>query len=358
MNRRTALLASMFLGGLVPRSLLAQGQGRKLARRETPAESVVDDRDTADAGSGDADLPAGFPKERGFQLKTWDISGYTRISSHQAPPEKAIIDWIFLRTGMPEWHGERAAALWANRSSLSAYNSPQVLKQVSDIVERFTNAVEDMLTVNVQLVAAVDPRWRYTVYSRLTYVGAGPQGQQIWTMDMKDAALILSQMQVQQGFRPLSHRGLEMINGQTVKYQTLEERKFVGGLQRDSTAGLSFQPRPVTLYEGIVLKFSPLLNFEGTAVDAKIDLSVNTLRSLHRTRVIAPREVGLAESSIDVPDATETRLEKTVTDWKLGQTLIISCGIHPGSTTRRTACSTSRSRGHSRPPPRSSCSST
>ena len=117
-----------------------------------------------------------------------------------------------------------------------------------------------------------------------------------------------------------------MINGQTVKYQTLEERTFVGGLQRDSTAGLSFQPRPVTLYEGIVLKFSPLLNFEGTAVDAKIDLSVNTLRSLHRTRVIAPREVGLAESTIDVPDATETRLEKTVTDWKLGQTLIISCG--------------------------------
>ena len=138
MNRRTALLASMFLGGLVPRSLLAQGQGRKLARRETPAESVVDDRDTADAGSGDADLPAGFPKERGFQLKTWDISGYTRISSHQAPPEKAIIDWIFLRTGMPEWHGDRAAALGqpelrstpttrrksSSRSAISSSDSP------------------------------------------------------------------------------------------------------------------------------------------------------------------------------------------------------------------------------------------
>ena len=69
------------------------------------------------------------------------------------------------------------------------------------------NAVDDMLTVHVQIVAAVDLRWRYTVYSRLTYVGGGPQGQQIWTMKMDDAALVLSQMQIQQGFRPAGSAG-------------------------------------------------------------------------------------------------------------------------------------------------------
>jgi hypothetical protein len=332
MNRRTALLASMFLGGLVPPSLRAQGQGRRLARREETAESSAGDSDTVGAGAGfvDSDLPATFPKERTFQLKKWDISRYTRITNHQAPPEKALIDWIFLRTGTSEWHGDRPAALWANRNFLYAYNSPEILKQVYDIYERFIQADTDMLTVHVQLVAAVDPRWRYTVYSRLTYVGGGPQGQQIWTMKSDDAALVLSQMQVQQGFRPLARGRLEMINGQTVKWRTLEERTFVGGLQRDSTVGLSFQPRPEKLNEGIVLKFSPLLTFEGTGVDAKIDLTVNTLRALHRTRVIAPREVGAAETSIDVPDATETRLEQTVKNWPLGQTLVIACGIHPG----------------------------
>ncbi len=334
MNRRTALLASMFLGGLIPRSLRAQSPGRRLARREQTAGLTVGESDTAGAGAGaaavDSDLPDAFPQDHTFSLKKWPISGYTRIPNHQAPPEKALIDWIFLRTGTAEWHGDRPAALWANRNYLYAYNSPEVLKQVGDIVERFTQAVEDLLTVHVQLVAAVDPRWRYTVYSRLTYVGGGPQGQQIWTMKSDDAALVLSQMQVQQGFRPLARGRLEMINGQTVRWRTLEERTFVGGLQRDSTVGLSFQPRPEKLNEGIVLKFSPLLTFEGTGVDAKIDLTVNTLRSLHRTRVIAPREVGNAETSIDVPDATETHLEQTVKNWPLGQTLVIACGIHPG----------------------------
>jgi len=330
MNRRTALLTSMFLGGLVPRGLLAQGSGRQLANRDRTSRLSSLDRDTAVAPFSDSDLPATFPREPGFQLKKWDISRYTRIPNHQAPPEKALIDWIFLRTGINEWHGDRATALWANRSQLVAYNSPELIKQVGDIVERFTNAVEDMLSIHVQLVAAVDPRWRYTVYSRLTYVGGGPQGQQIWTMKMDDAALVLSQMQIQQGFRPLARGRLELVNGQTFRWKSLAERTFVGGLQRDSAVGLNFQPRPEKLNEGIVLKLSPLLTYEGTAVDAKIDLTVNTLRALHRTKVIAPREVGAVEATIDVPEATETHLEQTVKNWPLGQTLVISCGIHPG----------------------------
>ena len=331
MNRRTALFTSMFLGGLIPRSLHAQGQGRRLAVRDKTADLRAPGREDAEPAIADSDLPAGFPNQAGFQLKKWDISGYTGIRDHQAPPEKALIDWVFLRTATTDWHGDRPAAIWATRNELCAYNSPEILKQVNDIVERFVNAVEDMLSVNVQIVAAVDPRWRYTVYSRLTYVGGGPQGQQIWTMKMDDAALVLSQMQVQQGFRPLARGRLEMINGQTVRWKTLEERTFVGGLNRDSSAGISFQPRPEKLNEGIVLKLSPLLTYEGTGVDAKIDLTVNTLRTLHRTKIIAPREIGAAvETSIEVPEATETHLEQTVKNWPLAQTLVISCGIHPG----------------------------
>ena len=202
---------------------------------------------------------------------------------------------------------------------------------MNDIVERFTNAVEDILAVRVQIVAAVDTRWRYTVYSRLTYVGGGPQGQQIWTMTKDDSALVLSQMQIQQGFRPLASGKVEVVNGETFRWKTTKESTFVGGLQRDSSAGISFQPRPEKLNEGIVLKLSPLLTFEGNGVDAKIDLTVNTLRTLHKTKVIAPREIGAAaEMTIDVPDATETHLEQTVKNWPLNQTLVISSGIHPG----------------------------
>ena len=61
-----------------------------------------------------------------------------------------------------------------------------------------------------------------------------------------------------------------------------------------------------------------------------IDLTVNTVRSFHRTKVIAPRDVGPSEMSVDVPESTQTHLDQTVKNWPLGQTLVISAGIHPG----------------------------
>ena len=222
------------------------------------------------------------------------------------------------------------AVLSASRTELRAYNSPEILKQVDEIVERFTNATEDLLSLHVQFFAAVDTRWRYSVYSRLTFVGNGPQGQQIWTMRLEDAALVLSQMQVQQGFRKLEDQRLEMVNGQTLTVRTYEKRPYAGRLQRDGVAGAGFQTKADQLEESIILKFSPLLNFDGDAVDAMIDLTVNTVRSFHRTKVIAPRDVGPSEMSVDVPESTQTHLDQTVKNWPLGQTLVISAGIHPG----------------------------
>jgi hypothetical protein len=312
-------------------------EGRRITGRVRNASTSAAEGDEVDATAPDAGLLAALRSEHGFQFKSWDISPYTSIPTNvQAPPEKAIIDWILLRTGVSEWHGDHVTILSANRNRLYAYNSPEVIKQVGEIVERFVQATGDTLKVQVQFIAAVDPRWRYTVYPRLTHVGGGPQGQQIWTMDSRDAALVLTQMQIQQGFRQLFKDNLGLINGQTLLVQVKEPRTFVGGLQQAASGGVSFQPRPDTILEAITLKISPLLNFDGNAVDAKIDLSVNTVRMLHRTKVIAPREIGPVETSIDVPDATQTHLEQTVRNWRLGQSLIISCGVHPGILDKKT----------------------
>ena len=62
----------------------------------------------------------------------------------------------------------------------------------------------------------------------------------------------------------------------------------------------------------------------------RIDLTVNTVRMFHRTKVIAPRESGPPEMSIDVPEVSQTHLDQTVKNWPLGQTLLITGGIHPG----------------------------
>ncbi len=123
---------------------------------------------------------------------------------------------------------------------------------------------------------------------------------------------------------------VEMINGQTLTIKTSEPRGYASGLQRDGAAGAGFQPKADKLEESIVLKLSPLLNFDGDAVDAMIDLTINTVRSFHRTKVIAPRDAGPSEMSVDVPESTQTHLDQTVKNWPLGQTLVISGGIHPG----------------------------
>jgi hypothetical protein len=154
-------------------------------------------------------------------------------------------------------------------------------------------------------------------------------------MTVADAALVLSQMQLQQGFRRLADQRIEMINGQTLSIKTSEPRNFASGLQRDGTVGAALQAKADKIEESIALKLSPLLNFDGDKLDAMIDLTVNTVRSFHRTRVITPRDVGPAEMAIDVPEATQTRLEQTVQSWPLGQTLVISGGIHPGVLDRK-----------------------
>jgi hypothetical protein len=336
MNRRTALLLSM-LGGLAPQSLYAQSAGRKSSKTRDKTfapQSSRDDQPDDAAGSGDESTSA-LPPEPGFQWRRYPISRYTRAATNQSNPQKAIVDWIFKRTGLAEWHGEKMAVLSASRNELRAYNSAEVLKQVDEVVERFTNAVEDVLSVHVQFIAAVDTRWRYSVFNRLTFVGSGPQGQQIWTMRPDDAALVLSQMQVQQGFRKLADQRVEMINGQTLTIKTSEPRAFASGLQREGGAGAGFQSRADKIEESVILKLSPLLNFEGDATDAMLDLTVNTVRSFHRTRVITPRDAGPSEMAIDVPEATQTRLEQTVKNWRLGQTLVISAGIHPGVLTSK-----------------------
>ena len=255
---------------------------------------------------------------------------YTRVAQGQQNPQKAIIEWIFRRTGTADWHGEKIAALCASKTQLRAYNSPEILDQVADVVERFTDATEDILAVHVRFFVTTDTRWRNAIFSQLTPVGSGPQGQQIWTMRMTDAVMLITQLQTQQGLRKLYDDRLEMVNGQLLTIRTAEPRTYAGGMQRESAAGQGFTPRADKLEESIILKLSPLLTFEGDSVDASIDLTVNTVRMFHRTKVIVPREQGPPEMSIDVPEVSMTHLEQTVKNWPLGQTLLITGGIHPG----------------------------
>jgi hypothetical protein len=342
MNRRKLLLISTFLGGFAPFRLLAQE-----ASRRTPARSSRTRRNLEDAPrtarGGDADpvdesetaasrdeLPASLPAEAGHMFRSFDIAKYTGLPHKENNSQNSIVDWIFRRTTTAPWHGEKIAVLSAGRTKIRAFHNAKMLDQVAEVIERFTDAQADFLKLRVRFVAAGDTRWRYAVYKRLNLIGSGAQGQQIWSLRADDAAMVLTQMQVWQGFRLLEEKQFDIINGQTLYMNTSSRRPYTGGLQRDSTVGQGFQPKTEELEEGITLRISPLLAYEGDTLDAAIELTANTVRSFHQTRVLAPREVGPGELRIDVPEVSETRLNQTVKGWPIGQTLLISAGIHPG----------------------------
>ena len=97
-----------------------------------------------------------------------------------------------------------------------------------------------------------------------------------------------------------------MVNGQTLNMVTSSPRAFTGGIQRDSAVAQGYQPKTEELEEGVTLKISPLLSFEGDTIDAAVVLTTNNVRTFHQTRVLAPREVGPGELRVDVPEVSET----------------------------------------------------
>ena len=194
MNRRTALLLTILLGVLLPRGLRAQepgaagppdsqsSQGKTLrpAGEKDAGGDAADDRDEP--------VPASTIRRPGCSTSPDSRCGpMTSRATPRSPrasrtPQKAIIEWIFRRTGTADWHGEKIAVLCASKTQVRAYNSPEILKQVDEVVERFTNATDDILAVHVRFFVSSDTRWRHSVFSQLTPVGNGPQGQQIWTL--------------------------------------------------------------------------------------------------------------------------------------------------------------------------------
>jgi hypothetical protein len=336
MNRRRALIGSLWASCANLLASVSVAQQKSDDNDLKPvgkfrAVPTQEKRPARTSGSADDEpQPEGF-EESGHKWMSYDISRYMDLPHDQSkPPQNAITDWILRRYGTGIWHGDKIAALTATKSQVKAYHNAKVLKQVGEIVERFTDSTADILKVRIRFVAAADTRWRYMVLSRMNLLGGGPQGQQIWTMSLTDATMALTQMQVYQGFELLADQQVEMINGQTLSMVTQEKKPYNPGLQRQATANVqSTEPSFNQLMEGITLKFSPLLTYEGDSVDGAIELECNTVKGMVKTRVLAGREQGSNEATIDVPEVIASRLVQTVR-WNLKQTLMISGGIHPG----------------------------
>ena len=142
--------------------------------------------------------------------------------------------------------------------------------------------------------------------------------------------MVRTQMQVYQGFKLLVDQEVTMINGQTLTVAKELDIEYTSGPQRDSAVGLGYQPAIAKLKEGGTLRISPLLTYDGDGIDLALDLKVDTVQKLHPTKILTTREMGPVDMTIDVPEVAETRFNQTISNWKLGETLVMTAGIHPG----------------------------
>ena len=75
---------------------------------------------------------------------------------------------------------------------------------------------------------------------------------------------------------------------------------------------------------------SPLLTYDGDALELALDLQTNIVRRLIKTSILTRREFGPNDLQIEVPEVTETRINQPIANWPIGQTLLISGGVTPG----------------------------
>lgn len=327
MNRRVALCSTFALGGLLARVSRAQ----QPSTRARAIDPDADEPSFRPRGESAFDPPRGFD-EPGHRWGVFNIARYTTLphSDDTERPEAALVDWIFRATGAATWHGEQLAAISASKSQIRAYHDAATLAKVKDVVMRFLDPLFDQMTLRVRVVIAADPRWRYAVYSQLEPKATGPMGQQVWLVDLGTAEMAMAQMGINQSFRKLYDKRHQLINGQTLFVKLGLDRNYVEGLERASTTALGYEQKVSKLDEGVELRVSPLLNYDGTAVDLALDLKAAFVRKLHATRVIAPRRIGPAEMAVDVPEIAGTRMNQAINGWPLDRSLVISAGVHPG----------------------------
>ena len=297
MNRRTALMLTM-LGGLVPQSLPAQSGGRKSSKMRDKAFAPVsrdDERMTMQ--------PPAMKRPPRFHRSPASSGSGTRFRDTQPP--RATRPFPPRRrssTGSSSGRGWRSGTVIRSPCSLRPARSSALTTHptCSSRSTRLSSASPTPSKTFCRFTSNLSPR-SIPVGDTRSSTGslswaAAPRANRSGRCALMTQRLVLSQMQVQQGFRKLADQRVEMINGQTLTIKTSEPRRLCQRSSARGWAGAGFQSRADKIEESVNLKLSPLLNFEGDATDAMIDLTVNTVRSFHRTRVITPRDTGASRN--------------------------------------------------------------
>jgi len=310
-----------------------EGAGRTRSSEKTPSATAPSTPvDSSGTTSGDR-----LPAEAGQVWRDYDIRGYTNRFANHPEPQRAIIDWILRETGTDIWFGETTSLLNGNRERIRVYHTPEVQRQVAEIVERYTRSYPQSHSLAVRLVTVGNPNWRVTAVPMMQPVNVQTPGVQAWLLSRENAAWLLASLRQRTDFREYNSPNLVIFNGQT---HTISSRRPNQNAAMTSswvpTAGVGAQGFTGAAggsafgqglpEEGFSLRIDNLLTKDQQEVDAVIKCDVDQLEGLTMVSLEPRTAAAGLPNQIQIPQMSSWQIHERFR-WPVNEVLIVSRGV-------------------------------
>ena len=266
-----------------------------------------------------------LPSDGGQVWKTYDVSRFVEAAGPGS--EQNILSWILHRTGYTSWHGDIVASLSATGSKLSCYHTPDMQANVASMVQRFTANAETPHRFRVRVIGLGSIRWRGVAREKLTPIAASTPGVQAWIVPREASAPLLEKLLSRNDVEELPVGPVMASNGVPASLTGTRERSYVKDFAIGPDIPGGWQPLEGTCHEGLSVDVQPLLEADGTTVEAVIRCHIDQIEKMVPVSVTVPAG-NRPTVRLEVPQIAAVRIGERFR-WPASRTLIVGLGLVP-----------------------------
>lgn len=266
-----------------------------------------------------------LPTDGGQIWKTYDVSRFVEAGGPGS--EQHIVSWILHHTGHNTWHGDIVASLSATGSKLSCYHTPDMQADVASMVQRFTANAKTPHRFQVRVIGLGSVRWRGVAREKLTPIAASTPGVQAWIVPREASAPLLAKLLSRSDVEELPIGPVLTSNGVPASITGTLERTYVKDFALGPDVPGGWQPLEGTCHEGLSVDVQPLLEADGTTVEAVIRCHIDQIEKMVPVSVTVPAG-NRPTVRLEVPQIAAVRIGERFR-WPANRTLIVGLGLVP-----------------------------
>jgi len=279
----------------------------------------------AAVGTAPAPLRAQVPADAGQVWKTYDIAAFVRGAGPGS--QRHVVDWVLQDTGSPQWHGDVAAVLAADATTLKCFHTPAMQARVEEIVARFVGDAATPHRFAVRVLGVGSPAWRKDARRLLRPIPAATPGVQAWILSREEAAVLVAMLRGRGDAAELPTGVAYAANGVPAVLSGGRRRPYVQDVAPRPDAGPGWLPLAAACDEALAIDVHPLVTRDGTAVEAVVRCRID---QIERMAAVTMNESGPAGQrlQIEVPQVSAVRIGERFR-WPATDSLVIGLGLVP-----------------------------